>query len=111
MTRKLQSTKEGPTWVESYELSKTLRWCKCLINSIAKKFAKIQYFKFYYSFNNFGRLFPGASMNFGEQIWCILSEEMSFKTFTPIWSHVSEMKKKIGKNPKFQISQFFEHIW
>ncbi len=31
-------------------------------------------------------------MNFGEQMWCVLSEEMSFETFTPILvlSHVNE---------------------
>ncbi len=34
-TRKLQFAEEGPTLqVESYELSKTLRWCERLINSI-----------------------------------------------------------------------------
>ena len=50
------------------------------------------------------RPFPGVSMNFGEQIWCDLSEEMLFETFTPTWSHVSKRKKKkIGKNPKFTI--------
>ncbi len=50
-------------------------------------------------------------MNFREQIWCVVSEEMSFETFTPIWSHVNENEKKIGKNPKFEISQFFEQLW
>ncbi len=35
MTRKLQFAEEGPMLqVESYELSKTLRWCDRLINSI-----------------------------------------------------------------------------
>ncbi len=45
-------------------------------------------------------------MIFREQIWCVLSEEMSFETFTPIWSHVSENEKKIAKiqNLKFYIS-------
>ncbi len=48
-------------------------------------------------------------MNFGEQIWCILSEEMSFEIFTPIWSYVNEKRKKENvKNPKFEISQFFD---
>ncbi len=32
-------------------------------------------------------------MNFMEQIWCVGSEEMSFETFTPIWSHVDENEK------------------
>ncbi len=49
-------------------------------------------------------------MNFREQIWCVVSEEMSFETFTPIWSYVNE-NEKIGKNPKFEISQFFEQLW
>ncbi len=43
-------------------------------------------------------------MNFGDQIWCDLSEEMSFETFAPIWSHVSENEKYLSK---IQISQFF----
>ncbi len=45
-------------------------------------------------------------MNFGEQIWCVLSEEMSFETFTPIWSHVRENEKKLAKiqNLKFHNS-------
>ncbi len=29
-------------------------------------------------------------MNSREQIWCVVSEEISFETFTPIWSHVNE---------------------
>ncbi len=33
-------------------------------------------------------------MNIGEQIWCVLSEEMSFETFTPIGSCVKENEKK-----------------
>ncbi len=42
-------------------------------------------------------------MDLVEQIWYILSEEMSFETFTPI------LTKPItnGKNPKFEISRFF----
>ena len=36
-------------------------------------------------------------MSFGEQIWCVLSEEMCFETFTPIWSHVNENKIKLAK--------------
>ncbi len=49
-------------------------------------------------------------MKFWEQICCVVSEEMSFETITSIWSHVNENEKKIGKNPKFQISQFFEQL-
>ncbi len=78
----------------------------------------MQYFKFYYSLNNVGRDPPQEyPWILGEQIWCVLAE-MSFDTFTLIWSHVSiwnlyshinpmlaKMKKKnIGKNPKFEIS-------
>ncbi len=33
-------------------------------------------------------------MNFEEQIWCGLSEEMSFETSSPIWSHVNENENK-----------------
>ncbi len=54
-------------------------------------------------------------MHIGEQTWCVLSSEMLFEAFTPIWSHVSEnekkKKKKIGKYLKFQILQFFEQLW
>ncbi len=31
------------------------------------------------------------------------------ETFTPIWSHVNEKEKNV-KNPKFEISQFFEQL-
>ena len=70
--------------------------------------------KFHYSFNKFGRHPPHEypwilGSNFGEQIGCVLSEGMSFETFTSIWSHVSE-NENIGKNPKFDISQFFEQL-
>ena len=27
-------------------------------------------------------------------MWCLFSEEISFETFTPIWSHVKENQKK-----------------
>ena len=52
-------------------------------------------------------------MNFREQIWCAVSEEMLFETFTPLWSHVKKNnnKKKIGKNPKLENLQFFEQLW
>ncbi len=45
-------------------------------------------------------------MNFREQIWCVVSEEMSFETFTPIWFHVNGNEKKLAKiqNLKFQNS-------
>ncbi len=45
-------------------------------------------------------------MNFREQIWCVVSEEMSFETFTPIWSHVNKNEKKLAKiqNLKFHNS-------
>ena len=39
-------------------------------------------------------------MNIGDEILCVLSEEMSFEPFTAIWSRVSEREKK-SKNPKF----------
>ena len=50
-------------------------------------------------------------MDVREQIWCVVSEEMLVKAFTPIWSHVKKKRKKNGKNPKLQISQFFEQLW
>ncbi len=46
-------------------------------------------------------------MNFGEEIWCVLSEEMSFVTFTPIWSRVNENEKNWQKS---KISQFFNNF-
>ncbi len=36
-------------------------------------------------------------MNFGEQIWYVLSEEI-FETFIPKWSNVNEMDKNRNKN-------------
>ncbi len=51
-------------------------------------------------------------MNFGEQIWYVLLEEMSFETFSPIWSRVNENEKKNCKiqNLKFH-NAFFEQLW
>ena len=43
-------------------------------------------------------------MNFGQQIRCILSEEMSFETFTPIWSHVNGKKMAKIQNLKCHYS-------
>ena len=64
---------------------------------------KNQNLKFHLSFNNFGRdPPPGVYMNFGEQIWCVLSEEMSFQIFSPIWFHVNENKKKNCKKSNIQ---------
>ena len=45
-------------------------------------------------------------MNFEEKIWCVLSEEMSFETFFPIWSLVNENEIKNFPNQKFEISQY-----
>ena len=50
-------------------------------------------------------------MNFGGAKWCVLSEKMSFETFTPIWSHVNKSEKHSEKNPKFEMAQFFEYLW
>ncbi len=38
----------------------------------------------------------GIYMNFEEQIWCILPEEIYFKNFTPIWSHCNENEKQMA---------------
>ncbi len=75
-----------------------------------KKMPKIQKFKFRNSFNKFGRDPPqGYTWIWGaNQVHT--SEEMSFETLTPIWSHINENEKKIGKNPNFEISQFFEQL-
>ncbi len=42
-------------------------------------------------------------------VLCVLSEEMWFETFTPIWSLVNENENK--KLAKIEISQFFEQFW
>ena len=42
-------------------------------------------------------------MNFGEEICCALSENMSFEVLSPIWSHVNEKEKKNHKNKKMLI--------
>ncbi len=61
-------------------------------------------------------------MNFGEQIWCALSEEMSFETFIPIWSNVNENEKHLAKIQKLKfliylnkfcrdLSQGYAYFW
>ncbi len=51
-----------------------------------KKMPKIQNFKLHSSFNNFG-IDPPREYTWilGEQIWCVLSKDTSFETFTPIY--------------------------
>ena len=41
-------------------------------------------------------------MNFGVQIWCVILEEMSFETFTPISSHVNENENNLAKIKNFE---------
>ncbi len=45
-------------------------------------------------------------MHIGEQTWCVLSSEMLFEAFTPIWSHVSENEKKKKKKKLENIKNF-----
>ena len=84
-----------------------------MLNEKQLNLPKIQKLKFYCSFNNFGRDPPQEYPWILRSKSGVLSEEMSFETFTPIWCHASknEKKKKNSKNPKFQISQFFEQLW
>ncbi len=49
-------------------------------------------------------------MNSVEQIWCFLSE-MLFEIFTSMGSHDNKNEKQFGKNPKFDISKFYEQLW
>ena len=46
-------------------------------------------------------------MNFEEQIWCILSQAMSFETFTPIESHINEDEKMA----KLQYLIFYNYLY
>ncbi len=46
------------------------------------------------------RPFLGVCMNFGEQIFCALSDKMSFEAFSPIWSHVNENEKEKWQKSK-----------
>ena len=39
-------------------------------------------------------------MNFGEQIWCVLSEEMSFETFAPYGPMLTHKTNKIWQISK-----------
>ena len=48
-----------------------------------KKCQKIQNFNFHYSFTTLIQTLPRSIHIFWEQIWCALSEEISFETFTP----------------------------
>ena len=53
---------------------------------------------------NFGRPPPLAvHMNFGEQIWCVLSKEMPFETFTSYGPMLTKTNKKC-QNLKFHNS-------
>ena len=36
-------------------------------------------------------------MNFSEQNRCVVSGEMSYESFTPIWSHINENEKHPSK--------------
>ena len=47
-------------------------------------------------------------MNFGEQIWCTLSDKMSFELFSAIWSHINGNEKKLAKiqNLEFTLYNF-----
>ncbi len=59
---------------------------------------KTQNFEFYYLLTTLAETLPRSIhvyMNFGEQIWCGPWDEMSFETFTPIWSHINENEKQI----------------
>ncbi len=44
-------------------------------------------------------------MNFWEQIYCALSEEMSFEVLSPIWSYVNENEKNLAKIQKLKFRQ------
>ena len=67
----------------------------------------MQNLKFHNSLYNFIQLCTtlvetlpiGVGMNFGEQICCALSEEVSLEFFfSPIWSHVNENEKNWQKS-------------
>ncbi len=46
-------------------------------------------------------------MNFGEQIWCVLSEEIRLKLLHPCGPMLTKPKnKKNGRTPKVEISKF-----
>ena len=45
-------------------------------------------------------------MNFGDQIWCVLSVEISFETFTLVWFHVNEKENNL---PKIQNLKFLQN--
>ena len=50
-------------------------------------------------------------MNFREQIWCVVSEEMCYLKRLPPYGPMLRKAKKNGKNPKLEISQYFEQLW
>ncbi len=57
-------------------------------------------FEFHNSLNNFGRPFLGVWMIFGEWIWSVLSDEISFEMFLPYGLMLTEMKTNRKKNKK-----------
>ncbi len=75
-----------------------------------QKISKVQEFKFRKILSQIVLTTLIGTLHFREWIWCALSE-MSFEIFTPIWPRDNENEQtKIVKNPKFEISQFFE-LW
>ncbi len=77
-----------------------------------KKLQKIQNLKFHNSLYNFGRD-PSY-----EYAWIFESKSVvhfqtrcRLKFFFSYGPMLTETKKKIGKNPNFEISQFFIQLW
>ena len=92
----------------------------------AKKMPEIYNWNFTILLANLVDTLPRSRHEFGEQIWCILSKEISFENSTPIWSHANENGKNMAKvqNLKFHNSlnntgrdslevcmTFWEWIW
>ncbi len=49
-------------------------------------------------------------MNFREQIWCVVSEEMCYLKLLPPYGPMLRKTKQSGKNSKLEFSQFFEQL-
>ncbi len=55
------------------------------------------------------RFFLGLRMNFEEQFSYVLSEELSFEVFSPLWPDVNENEKN-GKIQKCKILKYIYYL-
>ena len=74
--------------------------------------SKVQNFKCRYSLNNFDRDLRRNIHEFWEaNLVCSFRGDVVWN-FAPMWSHVNENQKKIGKNPQFEFHNYLnKQLW